>query len=763
MNDELPRDPARLPEDQDLSRPPSEGRRGYGTGGYGGYPSGMADPAPRGEAHLLDHVRTLYRHRWTALTAYGVIVLAAVIATFTATPVYEARTQLLIDPENPNVISFKEVVAVDKASNEYYQTQYSILKSRALAKRTLARLNLWNRHEFGSGEPLTPGWSLRSWFTSDDATGTTQAPSDETQAQSRVIDRYLAALTISPIRNSRLVDIRFRSTDPATAQSIANTAAGEYIQQNLEFKFLSSKEASDWLGGQLAEQRKKVGDSEQSLQRYRERGNAVALEDRQNIVVQQLADLNAAVTRAQTERIQKEAVYRQLEGIQSNRAGLDTFPAILSNTFIQQQKTQLADLQRQQAQLADRLGEKHPDMIKLATAIQAAEAKLQAEIAKVVQSVKNEYLSAHAQERTLTAALESQKRDALALNRTGIEYGVLAREAESNQQIYQSLLQRTKETTISGELKTSNIRIVDAAETPRTPVSPSKRRNLFLAIVGGALGAMGLAFFLDYLDNKIKSPEEIKHHLGLPFIGMIPNVRDANVSAAQKPGDGVPAHFAESFRTIRTNVLFSMPEDGRHCLVVTSTAPGEGKSLVASNLAIALAQAGQRTLVIDADMRKPRQHNIFGQSQEPGLSNLVVGTTKGSEAIRKTETANLWVLTAGVLPPNPAELLGSRRFKEVLDQTSNHFDWVIVDSPPVMAVTDSSIAAHAAGGVLFVIGSEQTSRHAAREALDQLAGAKSHILGAVLNKVDVARNPYYYSHYYRREYRDYYAPDAARS
>jgi capsular exopolysaccharide synthesis family protein len=723
----------------------------------------MADLGPRGEVHLLDHVRTLYRHRWTALTAYVVIVLSVVIVTFTATPIYEARTQLLIEPENPNVISFKEVVEIDKASYEYFQTQYNILKSRALAKRTLTNLNLWDHPEFDGKDTARRNWSIRSWFAPDVAKTTpTPGPGDETRAQSRVIDRYLAALTIAPIRNSRLVDIRFRSADPATAQRIANTAAAGYIQQNLEFKFLSSKEASDWLGGQLAEQRKKVAESEQALQRYREKGNAVALEDRQNIVVQQLADLNAAVTKAQTERIQKEAVYRQLEAIQTNRVSLDTFPAILSNTFIQQQKTQLADLQRQQAQLADKFGDKHPDMIKLATAVQAAEAKLQAEIAKVVQSVRNEYLSAQTQERTLAAALESQKRDALALNRTGIEYGVLAREVESDRQIYQSLLQRTNETNISGELKTSNIRIVDAAETPRYPVSPKKGRNILFALFGGALGAMALAFFLEYLDNKIKSPEEIKNTLGIPFIGMIPNVRDANVSAAQKPGEGIPEHFAESFRTIRTNVLFSMPEDGRRCLVVTSTAPGEGKSLVASNLAIALAQAGQRTLIIDGDMRKPRQHDIFGQTQEPGLSNLVVGTSKGSDAIRKTGTANLWVLTAGLLPPNPSELLGSRRFKEVLSQTTTHFDWVIVDSPPVMAVSDSSIAAHAAGGVLFVIGSEQTNRHAAREALDQLAGARSHILGAVLNRVDVGRNPYYYAHYYRREYRNYYTSETVK-
>ncbi len=579
----------------------------------------------------------------------------------------------------------------------------------------------------------------------------------ETVTQSKMIDAFLGHLTVAPIRNSRLVDVRYKSTDPALAASVTNALSQAYIEQNLEFKFLSSKEASDWLGQQLAEQRKKVEDTEQALQRYREKGDAIALEDRQNIVVQRLSDLNQAVTKARTDRIEKEAVYRQLEAIQANKIALDTFPAILSNTFIQQLKTQLSDLQRQQAQMAERLGEKHPDMIKGASAIQSTEAKLQAEIYKVVQSVKNEFLSAQSQERTLAAALEAQKADALALNRTGIEYGVLAREAESNKQIYQSLLQRTKETSISGELKTSNIRIVDPAETPRKPIAPNKPQNLLLGLLGGLIGGVALALFAEYLDHSVKSPDEIKNYLNVPFLGLVPAVRPTELSTGgAQNGDGIPIQFAEAFRTIRTNVLFSVPEESRRSIVVTSTAPGEGKSLVAGNLAIALAQAGNRVLIIDGDLRKPRLHEIFGQKQEPGLSSLIVGAAKGADVVRKTKVQNLWMIPAGPHPPNPAELLGSRRFSEVLASVVSHFDWVIVDSPPVMAVTDSSIIAHAVGAALFVIHSNKTNRRAAQEAIEQLAGAKGLILGAVLNRVDINRNPYYYSHYYRREYRNYY-------
>jgi capsular exopolysaccharide synthesis family protein len=271
------------------------------------------------------------------------------------------------------------------------------------------------------------------------------------------------------------------------------------------------------------------------------------------------------------------------------------------------------------------------------------------------------------------------------------------------------------------------------------------------------LSAFGLVFFFEYMDSRIKTPDEIRAHLGLAHLGLLPALDIKKADDYPILSAGVPANFSEAFRALRTNVLFSTADEGARSIVVTSTGPGEGKSMVASNLAVSLAQAGQRVLLIDADMRKPKAHEIFRVKQEPGLSNVMVGSSKASEAVRKTSVSGLWVLTAGRIPPNPAELLGAPRFREFMGSLKAHFDWIIVDTPPVMAVTDANIVAHLATGVVFVVGAEMTSRHAAKRALDQLEQANARFVGAVLNRVDLQRNAYYYSQYYRREYTQYYA------
>jgi polysaccharide biosynthesis transport protein len=737
-------------DDVPIRLPIGFGPTGRGAG-YGANAPG--DP----DVHLLDYVKVLYKRRWTAATAFLLVFATVVVYTFTATAVFEARTQILIEKESSNVLSFKEAVEQNQIADDYYQTQYKILQSRALARRTLDALKLWD-HPLLNAERrgiLSTVVAAPFAFSRPQAPPAESAGADETRVQSRVIDRFLNALTVAPIRNSRLVDVKFDSADAAMSARVANGLAKAYIEQNLEFKFLSSKEASDWLGQRLSEQRQQVESSEQALQRYREQTDAaVSLEDRQNIVVQKLADLNAAVTRAKTDRLQKEAANNQVRAL-SERNALDTFPAILSNGFIQQQKAEIADLQRQQAQLSEKLGPRHPDMLKLSNAIQSAETKLQSEIAKVVQAVRNEYQAATIQEQSLAGALEQQKHDALALNRKGIDYGVLQRDAATNRQIFDSLLQRAKETGVSTELKTSNIRIVDAAEIPRKPATPNVPANLLLGFFGGLTLSLGLTFFFEYLDNRIKTPDEVKAHLGLPFLGMVPAVFGHEGHDPLMNTD-ISHTFSEAFRAIRTNVLFSSADDGPKTIIVTSSAPAEGKTLVATNLAVSLAQASLRVLIVDADMRKPRVHCVFDQPQEPGLSNVLVGNAKASEAVRNTDVPGLWVLSAGMLPPNPAELLGSKRFKEFVTTLGQHFDWVVIDTPPVMPVTDSAIVGHIAQGIVFVLGAEMTSRQTAQRAIEQLANSKGKFVGTILNRVDLQHHGYYYSQYYRKEYGAYY-------
>jgi len=285
--------------------------------------------------------------------------------------------------------------------------------------------------------------------------------------------------------------------------------------------------------------------------------------------------------------------------------------------------------------------------------------------------------------------------------------------------------------------------------------------NLMLGLFGGLVGGVGLAFFMDYLDSRIKNPDEIRHLLGLSFLGLVPALRTKDLVEGRSPtiNDKVPQNFAEAFRGVRTSVTFASAEEGSRSLLVTSTQPTEGKTVVAVNLALALAQGGQRVLLVDGDMRKPRVHELLNVKQAPGLSSLLVGKAKANDAVHRSGAANLWVLPAGPLPPNPAELLGSTRLAELLKSLLGHFDWVIIDSPPVMAVTDASVIAHRTTGVVFVVGSEQVNRQMARTAVERLLAAKATILGAVLNRADVQRNPYYYAQYYKQEYAGYYSAE----
>ena len=436
------------------------------------------------DVHVLDYVRVLYRRRWLAITVFLLILIGTTAYTVIATPLFQAKVRLLIEAEEPNVVGFKGVIDEQQAKADYYTTQYNILQSRALARTTLESLKLWSTPPFGTG-----------------------AATEDASAQSVAIDKFLARVRVAPIRDSRLVDVFIELPDAAMATAVANMLARTYIDQNREYRFLASKDATDWLGDRLAEQRQQVELAERALQKYREQNGAISLSDRENIVVQKLTQLNAEVTRAKTDRIQQEAMYVQLQKRQADRSSLEMFPAILTNGYIQQQKTVLSDLLREQARLAETYGNKHERMITIASQIADAQAKLDGEIQKVVQALTTDYQVAVAREKSLVQALDDQKAEALLMNSKAIEYNVLQRDVESRKQIYATLTQRANETGVSGALRTSNIRVIDAAEKPRAPVSPNRLLNLLAALVGGGVLAVGLVFFVEYADNRLKTPD----------------------------------------------------------------------------------------------------------------------------------------------------------------------------------------------------------------------------------------------------------------
>jgi capsular exopolysaccharide synthesis family protein len=745
----------------------------------GGYPPTLTPATQFDPRHLLDYVRILYRRRWTAVSAFLLVTIASTVYTYTRVPIYQANARLLVSVQR-QTFGVKDL-AESEALQNYLQTQYAILQSRSLAKSTLQKMGAWRDVKASPQqvqkpvEPPAPAWRkwdvvffVRAFFT--DLTGwpgTGRPPisvpgAAETMAEARQIDGFLGGLRIAPVGGSSLVDVTYVSLDPATAARHANALAQAYVDENLAGKSTLSQEASDWLSARVEEQRTLVGTSQEALRRYQAQNQGVSV-DGQNSAVQAVVEITTALTRARTDRIEKESRYTQFRSIQNDPAALESFAPVALNPGVQQAKNDVADKQVDLSRLSEQLGEKNPRLVDARRAIKTAEDRLQMEFNRVATTLRTDVETAKANETGLVRTLDAQRRQALgAGNRSGIELAVLQRDVESNRQVYDTLTARLKETGLSSELKTNNVRILDRAEIPRGSIWPNTRRNIQYGVVGGMLIAIGLVFFFEYLDNRIKSPDEIKSHLGLPFLGLIPSIGKAQVTGTPLLNDGVPSNFVEAFRGIRTNVMFSIPGDvGAHSLLVTSAEPSEGKTVVASNLAISVAQAGQRVLLIDGDLRRPRLHDVFGIAQEPGLSNFLVGEAKAADVIRKGPVPNLWVLPSGHVPPNPAELLGSRRFKEFLRRLDDHFDWVIVDTPPVMAVTDAAVVAHSVSRVLFVACAEMTNRHSARQAIEQIEGTHGHFLGAVLNKVDLDRNAYYYSRYYRRGYHHYYGQSSS--
>ena len=732
------------------------------------------------DVHL--YLRAIYKRRRLAGAGFLLVLLSSIVYAVTATPIYQASARLLIEPADPNVVLFQEVIAErGRVGGDFLSTQRDMLRSRSLARATIDRLELWNdpallgrADDLARFNPLralnrlNPVNALGRMTTS--IRGAIAPPTvaegadvvDATRSQSRAISALLGRLRVVAGRNSRVVTVRFSSVDPRVASDVANTLARLYVERDMEFRYTSSRDASQWLQQRMSEQRQELERSEESLQRYREEHGAVAIEDRQNIIVRELENLHAAATEATLARIETEARYRDLQTAQHDSEAVARFPEILRNNFIQEQKLTLSGVRRERAQLAEELGPRHPDMVNIESSIRDAEERLQSEVEAVVDSLRIEYQVAASQEEQLVTVLEEQTDEALALDRTGIEYGVMRREAESSRRFYESLLQRAAETGVAGELETSNIRLIDEAETPLRPVRPRRQLALLFGLFGGMVVALGLVGFLEYVDDRIKTPEDIKDHLDLVFLGMVPFVSaGSNGGEGKRRGDilvgrGAPANFVESIRSVRTSLVFSSADEGCRRVLVTSTAPSEGKSCVSANVAMSLAHLGMRTLLVDADLRRPQQHLHFGQEAEPGLSNLIVNQAKASAVIRKTYVPRLSLMPSGATPPNPSELLGSARFARLLESMGDQFDWIVFDSPPVLPIADALVAAKVVGNVIFVVGTDSTSRRVARDALEQLSQSGAHVVGAILNKANLRRHPYYYSRYYRRSYERYY-------
>jgi polysaccharide biosynthesis transport protein len=745
---------------------------GAASGGTGGAPGPGSAPtyAAENEVHLLDRLAVLYRYRRLCVTVFILVTAAMIIQGYSAVKMYQAQARLLIEDERstavPGLANDQNTFYEDP--EPYYQTQYKILKGRDLIRRVARKLQLENVPEFNGTKkaaptPLSLLGDLKrkvvgAVITPESVAAPEPAKASETADESALVGGFLSRVGVEPVRGTHLVDVTFTSEDPKFAAAAVNTLIDEYVSENLEIKLRSTQGMLEWLDTELATQQNRVQDSERRLAEYREKENALSLDDKQNIVLARLNQLNDTATHARSTRVQKESLYNQVKAI-ANGTNPDAIPVIANNANVLSAKNKLGELQRQRVQLLERYQDKHPQVIKVNAEVQDAQKQLDIAISGAVQSVRNEYETAVIEEQTFARNLEGAKNEATDLNRKGIGYGVMEREAKSNREVYQSLLTREKELRVSANSRTNNVRVVDRAEVPGGPMAASGRRTWLMSAAIGLFLAIAVALGLDYMNDTIKTPEDITRRLKLPFLGLVPSVRgDKHPLLASSQ---VPHDFGEAFRSLRTSLLSKYPDQGTKIMAVTSAQPLEGKTTTAANIAMALAYGGARVLLIDADMRRPGLHRPLRLTNERGLSQVLTGQARVRDVIQRTVDPNLLAITAGRTPPNPSELLSSERMKTLLTNLAHGpFNWIIIDTPPVLAVTDAVILAPLVSGVTFVVGAEMTRRRLAERAIETVMQSRPRYAAVVLNKVNFAKNKYYYSRYYGHQYKNYYAEAA---
>jgi len=718
------------------------------------------DMMPR-EPHLLDYLMVLRKHQWLIAFFLLAVVSIVSIATFRMQPVYEATARVEIDRENANAIRFSGNDSYDSYIDleNYIVTQSKILQSETLGMMTVKSMGLDKLPQFG-------GQGAKAPQTDPGGSGSLHRPAS--------LGPFLGSMSVKRVPNSRLLDVTFEATDPELAARIVNAHLNNFIEQNFRSKYDAATQASNWLAGQLNEMKIKVENSEDARIVYERENQIWTVDEKEDISTQKLSDLNKQLTEAQTERINREAIY------QLARSGsFDAIPAVRESIVVQDILKQESLLTAQRADALNQYGPKFPKVVRLEAQLKDLEQLVAREKTNIANQIEAEYHSARQRELLLQQALDQQKVETNRMAERLVQYNILKREAEANKELYDGMLQKLKEAGITAGLRSSNIRVVDPALVPTYPSRPNKSRNIMLSILVGLVGGIGLSLLREYLDNTIKTPDDIERLAHLPSLAVVPSLSNYNgkhrsrfskllkapaiagkEDRAELISHNMPqSQMSEAFRALRTSLLLSQADHPPQVILMTSALPREGKTTAAVNLAVTLAQLGDKTLLVDADLRKPGINRALSlvDGKHAGLSSYLAGVSSlDLITVPHPAITNLAAIPTGPIPPNPADLLSSRRLTELIAELRTRYKFVVIDSPPIMAATDAVILSVLVDGVLLVVRSNETPKEAFTRTRDLLAGVKCHMLGVVLNAVDASSPDYYYSYrYYPYSYGGY--------
>src|SRR3989440_1782246 len=708
------------------------------------------DLSPR-EPHLYDYLLILRKHQWLILSFLLAVVTLVAIATFRMQPIYVATARIELDRENPSILPFQGPDSYDLMMDldNYVETQSKILTSETLALQTIRNNGLSARPEFSS--PSGPSEAIAIGSLAN-------------QKRPPGLGQFLGSLSVKRVPNSRLMDVSFESTDPQLAARVVNAHIASYIEQNFSSKYEATTRASAWLADQLTELKIKVQRAEDARIAYERQNQIWTLDDKQNITSQRLSDINKQLTDAQSERMKKESLYQFAKS-----GNLDAVPQIQSNLALTELLKKRSEGSSDYTDALNQYGPNFPKVQRLQAQLKDYDQSIEKGKKNVLDVLESDYREAQQRESLLTQALDQQKTETNHMAEKLVEYNILKREAEANKTLYEGLMTKLKETAISQGLRSSNIRVVDPAMIPSTPARPARTRNILLAVLVGLVGSIGLALMREYLDNTVKNPDDVESLARLPSLAVVAQFTGSNGTGKRSgpllgfSSNGHDKHielvahhlpksqWSEAFRALRTSILLSQADHPPQVILVTSALPREGKTTTAANLAVTLAQLGDSTVIVDADLRKPGIGRLLNMDngKYAGLSSYLAGVSSlDLVSVPHPAIPNLVAIPTGPLPPNPADLLSSHRLVEAIAELRTKYKFIIIDSPPILAATDAVILSVQTDGVLLVVRSGATPKEAFTRTRDLLSSVKCRVLGVVLNAVDPGAPDYYYSYRY---------------
>lgn len=724
-------------------------------------------------------VEVLKRRKWLLLGILLAVPTVVGFVTSTRPRVYRAKTSVIMEMSVPQYLGpgFRDVVEVEPSwwsSRETLETQFRLLHSHS--------------QSLGVAKALCK----RPWGEKDRTALAFLMPDVRCENENdlnRAASLIEAAMSVDPVNDSRLLVLNATSGNAEFAALLANTAAAIFVERNLERRLSHSAGAASWLGTEYADLTEQLNAAEQALLEFKKKHNivSVSLEDDQNVLSAQRKKLAEELNSASVRLIQVRAQRQQYEAMRAAEPRYDLALPLSDNDYVQKLKEQLAEQTGRLAELKGKYVDKHPDIVALESRIAETADRLASEKEAVRKNIELQFQTLNRQATDLQTALNASTKEALSLEEKTSEYNRLKRQLDRLVRLSEQVGGRESETSLASHLKTNNVRVVDPAQVPRVPISPNVPQAVAIAVLAAVLLGIGLAVLLDSLDNTVKTPLDVEKRTALTFLGMIPSIpsaaaeqfakvvkakagkNHAGSAGASSSSDlyiyrNPKSPVAECCRSIRTNLMFMSPERPARSLLVTSARPQEGKTTAAVNMAITMAEAGRKVLLVDTDMRRPRLHRAFGIMSVPGgLSKSIVGDVDVMSVICQTEVPNLSLLPCGPCPPNPAELLHTERFKRIIEQLQTHFSLVVFDSPPLDVVTDAAILARLTDATLLVAKAGQTTRDALNRSRRQITGGGTvQLLGCILNDLDISeQGPYGYYNSYSQY--TYYGQDEALS